>query len=92
VWLAHPSDEAITPWDEAVEWTSAGPSRPQNEIVNGTLGVMPPVTPPIGDVGSPVNEVLLEFAKGILAYLSIKANEETGGDKSLGSVDSRLCK
>ena len=92
VWLAHPSDEGITPWDEAVEWTSAGPSRPQNEIVNGTLGVMPPATPPVGDVGSPVNEILLEFAKGILAYLNIKTGEEAGRDKALGSVDSRPLK
>jgi len=72
VWLAHPSDEGITPWDEAVEWTSTGPSRPPNEIVNGTLGVMPPATSPVGEAGSPVNEILLEFAKGILAYLGIK--------------------
>jgi hypothetical protein len=76
VWLAHPGDDGITPWDDAVEWTVLGPSRPHNEIVNGTLGIMPPVAPPTVEGESPVNEVLLDFTKGILAYLNIKGGED----------------
>jgi hypothetical protein len=59
-----------------VEWTVLGPSRPHNEIVNGTLGIMPPVAPPTVEGESPVNEVLLDFTKGILAYLNIKGGED----------------
>lgn len=70
VWLAYPSEGGITPWDEAVEWTDLGPDRPRSEDINGALGVMPPVAPATtGD--SPVNETLLEFVKGTLAYLDI---------------------
>jgi hypothetical protein len=76
VWLAHPSEDGIAPWDEAVEWTALGPSRPRDEVVNGTLGVMPPAGPPAAEGESPVNEVVFDFAKGILAYLNIKAAEE----------------
>ncbi len=71
VWIAHVGDEGITPWDEAVEWTAVGPSRPPDEIVNGTIGVIPPATLPGVDEGTGVNEALLEFIKGILAYLNL---------------------
>lgn len=76
VWLAHPSEDGITLWDEAVEWTILGPSRPRDEIVNGTLGVMPPAGPREGEGESHVNEVLLDFAKGTLAYLNIIRADE----------------
>lgn len=71
VWLAYPSDVGITPWDEAVEWTDVGPDRPRSEDINGALGVMPPVAPAMAAGDSPVNETLLEFVKGTLAYLDI---------------------
>ena len=76
VWPAHPSEDGITSWDEAVDRTAVAPSRPHNEVVNGTIGVMPPIGPPAAEGKSPVNEVLLVFATGILAYLNVKSVDE----------------
>ena len=76
VWLAHPSDSNIFPWDEAVEWTEMGPNRPQNENINGTLGVLPPSSPATEAGNSVVNETLLDFAKGTLAYLGIVGTQD----------------
>jgi hypothetical protein len=70
VWLAYPSDGGITPWDEAVEWTTMGPNRPLAENINGTLGVLPP-TLHAERADLSVNETLLEFVKGTLAYLNV---------------------
>jgi hypothetical protein len=69
--LAYPADSGITPSDEAVGWTAAGPDRPHDENVNGKLGVMPPTLGPAEENDSKVNETLLEFAKGTLAYLNL---------------------
>lgn len=84
VWLAHPSESNIAPWDEAVEWTELGPNRPQNEIINGTLGIMPPTSPATEAGDSAVNETMLDFAKGILAYLGI-VRAQDGRGHSLAS-------
>jgi hypothetical protein len=67
VWLAHPSNCGIVPWDQAVEWNALGPNRPPDESVNGTLGVLPPPTP--GAPATKINDTLLDFAGGLLAYL-----------------------
>jgi hypothetical protein len=79
VWLAHPSASKITPWDEAVDWTDLGPNRPQTENVNGTLGVMPPTISVTEGSDSIVNETLLDFVKGNLAYLNIIRQQEGTG-------------
>jgi hypothetical protein len=71
VWLAYPSDSNIAPWDDAVEWTELGANRPQNENINGTLGIIPPSSPAAEGSDSTVNETILEFAKGTLAYLGM---------------------
>ena len=78
VWLAYPSDSNIAPWDEAVVWSELGPNRPQDENINGTLGVIPPSSPAAETGDSAVNETLLDFAKGILAYLGIVRTQEGG--------------
>jgi hypothetical protein len=82
--LAHPSESNIAPWDEAVEWTELGPNRPQNEIINGTLGIMPPTSPATEAGDSAVNETMLDFAKGILAYLGIVRTQD-GTEHALAS-------
>jgi hypothetical protein len=76
VWLAYPSDSNIAPWDDAVEWTELGANRPQNENINGTLGIIPPSSPAAEGSDSTVNETILEFAKGTLAYLGIVGTQE----------------
>lgn len=76
VWLAYPGEDGITPWDEAVEWTALGPSRPKGEVVNGTLGVMPPSTPNTGECSAQANEVILDFMIGLLSYLNIVMNHD----------------
>jgi len=84
VWLAHPGDIRIAPWDEAVEWTELGPNRPQNEIINGTLGIIPPSSPATEAGDSAVNETMLDFAKGILVYLGIVGTQD-GREHALAS-------
>jgi hypothetical protein len=76
VWWAYPSDSNIAPWDDAVEWAELGPNRPQNENINGTLGIIPPSSPAAEGSDSAVNETMLDFAKGILAYLGIVGTQE----------------
>ena len=76
VWLAHPGESGITPWDDAIEWTSQGPSRPRNEVINGTLGILPPTANPGAPQGRLLNETALEFTKGLLAYLGIHAESK----------------
>lgn len=71
VWIAHPSENGIVPWDEAVEWTETGPNRPQNESINGTLGIIPPSSAAADSTESTVNGTMLEFARGIVAYLGL---------------------
>ena len=59
-------------------WSELGPNRPQDENINGTLGVIPPSSPAAETGDSAVNETLLDFAKGILAYLGIVRTQEGG--------------
>jgi hypothetical protein len=66
VWLAHPRDEGIELWDDAVDWTEHGPNRPLSEVVNGNVGVLPPES-----VGGGVNETLRELIEGTLSYLGL---------------------
>lgn len=71
VWLAYPKDTGIVPWDEAVEWTSLGPNRPRNEVVNGCLGALPPIRL-VGEASdSAPNETIVDFIQGILTYLNV---------------------
>jgi hypothetical protein len=75
VWIAHPATEGITPWDDAVVWTSDGPNRPYDEIINGSIGALPPeqgAEVVFGDL----NEKMVEFVRSLCRYLRLTSRSD----------------
>lgn len=70
VWIVHPGDAGVLPWDDAVTWTSTGPDRPLNENVYGTLCASPPDELD-SDRSHETNEELLEFIRSLGLYLQL---------------------
>jgi hypothetical protein len=70
VWIAHPGDAGVCPWDDAVTWTSTGPDRPMSENIYGTFCASPP-----DEVGSDriheANEEVVEFVRSLCLYLQL---------------------
>jgi hypothetical protein len=75
VWIAHPATEGITPWDDAVVWTSDGPNRPYDEIINGSIGALPPEQGTEVILGE-LNEKVVEFVRSICRYLRLTSRSE----------------
>ena len=70
VWIVHPGDEDVTPWDDAISWTNVGPDRPQSEMISGTVGMSPPTE--VTEISSDnVNAALLDFIRSLLRYLRL---------------------
>ena len=75
-WLAHPgANSGVFPRDPAVTWSPDGPNRPRDEVILGTLSIMPPepaASEPRRE-GIEPQPVTLEFVRGLMSYLDIRS-------------------
>ncbi len=76
LWLAYPSQtEQIALEDSSVEWTAQGPDCGEEDVVEGRLGLVPPVRDPdageeeTGWIGTP-EPAARKFVEGLLAFRS----------------------
>jgi hypothetical protein len=51
-------------------WTSEGPNRPYDEIVNGSIGALPPEQGADQAFGDP-NEEMVNFIRALCKYLRL---------------------
>lgn len=72
IWVAAPNDSGIVPDDAAITWSDTGPMIALGELVWGVLGLQPNARMETDAVGR-VEDVTLEFIRGLLAHLGIRA-------------------
>jgi hypothetical protein len=72
LWLVYPGDSEPLCRDPAVEWSQTGPSRPRTEVIDGTLGMLPPHNPGEDYRGaSRTTDQCRRFVRGVLLYLGL---------------------
>jgi hypothetical protein len=87
VWLAHPiADLGIVFRDQAIEWNEGGPNRPKDETIQGAIGFVPRQSTDEDGTGElrgfEVTGTVLDFSRGLLSYLGLRADVDAGSPSS----------
>jgi hypothetical protein len=78
VWLVHPASDEITCRDSAVQWTEFGPTATRDEVVYGSVGMLPPEYGPADSAtsaDSQVTDSAHAFVTGILSFVGFHVEE-----------------
>jgi len=77
VWLIHPANDGITCRDSAVQWTELGPTATRDEVVYGSIGVLPPEygSTDSASTDNKVTDSARSFVAGILKFVGFEVAE-----------------